>query len=139
MLAIDRWRKWRPLDEKFEEFPECEPSKPSEATFEGFEGPTSGQIQSFSDTPPDHDPAEWRVPIAQWLNSACVRHPRCFGGVGCLHIAFCEWESGRGGVPCTRATFERLLEGLDFLIGEVAGTVLVSGLTFRDDFEVVRL
>lgn len=80
-------------------------------------------------------PAEWREPFTRWLDSACVRSPRCFGGVGCLHIAFCEWEVQRGGVPCTRDTFERLLIERGFLIGEVAGVVLVSGLIFRDDLE----
>ena len=90
------------------------------------------------DSIPPNDPAEWRKPFARWLDSACVRHPRCFGGVGCLHIAFCEWESGRGGVPCNRDTFERLLVESGFLTGEVAGVVLVSGLTFREDFEVYQ-
>src|SRR5271165_1910177 len=42
---------------------------------------------------PPNDLAEWRVLFAQWLDSACVRSPRCFGGVACLHIAFCGWES----------------------------------------------
>jgi hypothetical protein len=58
--------------------------------------------------------------------------------VGCLHIAFCEWEAGRGGVPCNRETFERLLTERGFLVGEVAGVVLVSGLTFREDLEVYQ-
>jgi len=84
------------------------------------------------------DPAVWRKSFARWLESTCVRHPRCFGGVGCLHIAFCKWESGRGGVPCSRNTFERLLVESGFLTGEVAGVVLVSGLTFREDFEVYQ-
>jgi len=63
-----------------------------------------------------------------------VRSPRCFGGVGCLHIAFCEWEVRQGGLP-TRDIFERLLTEQGFLMGEVAGVVLVSGLIFRDDWE----
>ncbi|HWG21430.1 MAG TPA: hypothetical protein VG225_12940 [Terracidiphilus sp.] len=84
---------------------------------------------------PPHDPAEWRKPFVQWLDSACVLSSRCFGGVGCLHIAFCEWEAGRGGVPCNRKTFERLLSELGFLIGEVRGVMLVSGLILREDFE----
>jgi hypothetical protein len=88
---------------------------------------------------PPHDPAEWQEPFVRWLDSACVLSPRCFGGVACLHIAFCEWESGRGEVPCTRDTFERLLRELGFLVGEVAGLVLVSGLILREDFEAVGL
>jgi hypothetical protein len=88
---------------------------------------------------PPNDPAEWREPFVRWLNSVCVLSPRCFGGVACLHIAFCEWESGHGGVPCTRDTFERLLRELGFLVGEVTGLVLVSGLILREDFEAVKL
>jgi hypothetical protein len=48
------------------------------------------------------------------------------------------WEVQRGGVPSTRDTFERLLTERGFLIGEVAGVVLVSGLIFREDFEVYQ-
>jgi hypothetical protein len=92
-----------------------------------------------SDCIPPDAPAEWRKPFAKWLDSACMRHPRCFGGVACLHIAFCEWEAGRGGVACNRDTFELLLKELGFLMGEVAGVVLVSGLTFREDAEAVGL
>jgi len=78
---------------------------------------------ALMDPIPPCDPAEWRKPFARWLDSACVRHPRCFGGVGCLQIAFCEWEAGRDGVPCNRDTFELLLKGSGFLIGEVAGVL----------------
>jgi hypothetical protein len=89
-------------------------------------------------TMPPADPADWREPFSRWLDSACVCSPRCFGGVSCLHIAFCEWEVQRGAVPSTRDTFERLLTERGFLIGEVAGVALVSGLVFREDFEVYR-
>jgi hypothetical protein len=46
--------------------------------------------------------------------------------------------AGRGGVPCNRENFERLLVELGFLTGEVAGVVLASGITFREDFEVYQ-
>jgi hypothetical protein len=87
---------------------------------------------------PPHDSTEWRMRFEEWMDSACVRSPRCFGGVACLYIAYCEWESERDGKSCTRATFEGRLTELGFLIGEVAGVVLVSGLTFRDDFEMYK-
>lgn len=139
MLTIDRWRKWRPSDEKFEESPGCEPPKPSEPTFEGFEGSTSGQMQNFSDAPPEHGPAEWRAPFAQWLDSVCVHDPRCWGGVGRLHVAFCEWAIAQDDVPCTRFTFECLLRESGFVIDEIVEVALVSGLTFREDFESAGL
>ena len=96
------------------------------------------ELLESASIPPDN-PAEWRKPFAKWLNSACVRHPRCFGGVGCLHIAFCEWEVRQGGVPCPRDTFEHLLDESRFLVGEVAGVALVSDLTSREDAEAVGL
>jgi hypothetical protein len=58
--------------------------------------------------------------------------------MACLHIAFCEWAAKRGGAPCNRETFERLLTELGFLVGEVSGVVLVSGLTFREDYELYK-
>ena len=88
---------------------------------------------------PPRDPSEWRKSFAQWMESVCVRNPRCFGGVSCLHIAFCEWDSERGGVPCNRDTFDFLLKEFGFLMGEVAGVVFVSGLTFREDAEAAGL
>lgn len=92
-----------------------------------------GSIQSRRIQP--LDPAQWRKPFALWLDSSCIRNLRCSGGLRCLHIAFCEWECRRGGVPCTRDTFERLLEESYFLMGEVAGVVLVSGLVLREDLD----
>jgi hypothetical protein len=85
------------------------------------------------------DPAEWRKPFVQWLDSDCARHPRAFGGVAALHLAYCEWEIAHDGVPCTRETFEQLLEERGFLMGEVEGTALVSGLALREDVEAAGL
>jgi hypothetical protein len=59
--------------------------------------------------------------------------------VAALHLAYCEWEIAQNGVPCAGETFERLLGELGFLIGEVEGTMLVSGLIFRDDLVATRL
>ncbi len=82
---------------------------------------------------PLQDPEAWRAPFVAWLDSQCALHQRAFGGLVCLHLAFCEWEQTRGGVPCTRETFAALLAELGFLIGEVKGTLLVSGLILKDD------
>ena len=87
---------------------------------------------------PPHGLAKCKEPFSRRLDSACVRSPRGFGGVSRLHIAFREWEVQRGGVPSTRDTFERLLAERGFLMGEVAGVVLVSSLIFREDFEVYQ-
>lgn len=140
MLASRRWRDWNP-SETIEKSPEHHLTKPTKPFLSVLSVPTLPVSETYAQTNsiPPHDPAEWRKPFNRWLKSACVRSPRCFGGVGCLHIAFCEWEVRQGGVPCTRDTFERLLTELGLLVGEVAGEVLVSGMTFREDFEAVGL
>jgi hypothetical protein len=144
MLASRRWRDWSPsgIIQKSPEHQLTKPTKPFHETILSVLSvpilPVS-EINAPSASIPPHDPAEWREPFARWLDSACVLSPRCFGGVNCLHIAFCEWESGHGGVPCNRETFERLLNELGFLVGEVSGVVLVSGLILRADFESVEL
>ena len=144
MLASRRWRDWNPPEiiQKSPEHRLTNPTEPRSAPILSvLSVPTLPvrEINAPSASIPPHDPAEWREPFVRWLDFACVRSPRCFGGVTCLHIAFCEWESGRGGVPCTRDVFERLLTERGFLIGEVAGVVLVSGLILREDFEAVGL
>jgi hypothetical protein len=87
---------------------------------------------------PPHDPAEWREPFVHWLDSACIAHWRCSANLKKLHDAFCEWEEERDGVPCTLSVFEQMLKELGFPIVEVRGDVLVSGLTFIQDFEVYQ-
>ena len=86
---------------------------------------------------PAHDPDEWRAPFVEWLDSQCAFYPRAFSGLTSLHLVFCDWEQARGGVPCTRDTFTVLLGELGFLMGEIEGTLLVSGLISRDDLEAV--
>lgn len=140
MQTSRRWRDWTP-PEKFQEYSEHELTKPTKPPDEPFLSVLSvatlpkSEINTPSASIPPHDLAEWREPFARWLGSACVRSPRCSGGVSCLHTAFCEWEIMRGGVPCTYDTFERLLRELGFLVGEVAGVVLVAGVTFREDLK----
>lgn len=78
-------------------------------------------------------PQRWRKPFERWLNSSCLRRPRWFGGLACLHLSFCEWQSARKADPCDRETFTALLNECGFLIGEVEETALVSGLALRED------
>lgn len=143
MLASRRWRDWNP-PVAFQECPECELTKPTEH----LPSPILSVLSVPSLPVPDtntpsasilpFDLAKWREPLSRWLDSFCVCSPRCFGGVACLHIAFCEWQVRQSEVRCTRETFERLLIERGFLIGEVAGVVLVSGLIFREDFAVYQ-
>lgn len=82
---------------------------------------------------PAQDPEAWRAPFVEWLKSQCVYHSRGFGGLVCLHRDYCEWEIARNDVPCTRETFTTLLSEAGFLMGEIRGTVLVSGLISKSD------
>ena len=99
----------------------------------------SSVTHGVADGLPPADPAEWREPFVRWLDSACVLHPRVFGGVAALHSAYSDWEIRQGGVPCAPQTFERLLGELGFLMGEIEGTVLVAGLALSEDAEAAGL
>lgn len=127
MLAIDRWRKWQPSDEKFGESPGCKPTKPTEPAFVSFDGSTSGQMQNFSDRPPDV-PDAWRDDFIRWARERCAHREgrEDWGGIGCLWVDFCEWTASNNSVPCQRLTFERLLQDAGFRLrdGMASGLVL---------------
>jgi hypothetical protein len=136
MLAIDRWRKWRPSDQKFEEAFGCEPPKPPEPAFEGFEGSISGDLQDFSDDRL-RDLADWRGDFVRWTDERCTQRKGKddWGGMGCLLVDFAEWCAVQGAVPCTRVTFEQLLRDSGFRLSDG----MVSGLVLRRDLEAVLL
>ena len=71
MLTIDRWRNWRPSDEKFEDSPGCELTKLTKVVSVSFVSSTSEQMQNFSDRPPDA-PDAWREDFARWMAKNCV-------------------------------------------------------------------
>lgn len=95
----------------------------------------AGQSINFFACPavPAQDPEAWRAPFVDWLDSQCMQHQRAFGGLVIMHVAFCEWDQARCGVPCTRDTFAALLADMGYLIGEIEGTLLVSGLILKED------
>lgn len=131
MLAIDRWRNWRPLDEKFGDSHEREPSKPSKPTFEGFEGSTSEQIQNFTDRAPDASDGD---PLpGEWLLDRCIFRDRWWGGIGGLHLDLARWcaEHARP-VPESRRVFVTALQADGFA---VTTNGLVYGLVLREDVE----
>jgi hypothetical protein len=45
------------------------------------------------------------------------------------------WDLAHDGVGCDRQTFIRILEELEFMVGDVEGTTLVSGIVFRSDLK----
>lgn len=71
----------------------------------------------------------------KWANQTCVRNPRCWGGVNCLHKSYLEWAVDNHGPLVTRATFEDLLLNAGHPIKEVMGARMVEGMTFRSDLE----
>jgi hypothetical protein len=131
MLAIDRWRNWRPSTEKFDDSPGCEPPKPSETTFEGFEGSSTEYIQHSFGCPADA-PDGWREDFDRWKTEKCSQREgrEDWGGIGCLWIDFCEWAVKHDSAPCQRCTFEHLLERAGFPLrnGMAAGLVLRADL-----------
>jgi len=76
---------------------------------------------------------EWREAFALWLEFACVRRSRDFSGLICLYRSFSDWQNKHNDWALSIDTFEALFAEQDFLVGEVFGTKLVSGLAFRDD------
>lgn len=110
--------------------PEHEPTKPASVSFDSSHRAHSQIIEKRPGiTRPDPD--AWREPVAEWLESECVRHWRCHSSVTSLHQAYCAWDVSRGFPPCNRETFVELLEESGFLI--VDG--LVSGLVLRADLD----
>ena len=93
----------------------------------------SSVLRSQQPPPPPYDLAEWREPLARWMESDCVAHWRLNGCVGRLHVAFSEWEAGKGEVPCTRAVFEALLQEQGFEIHPTLA--FVDGLMLRADVD----
>jgi len=56
------------------------------------------------------------------------------GGAGYRLIEYSAWGMEQGVVPFIRFAIECLLRESGLLVDEVAVIVLISGLTFREDF-----
>lgn len=85
--------------------------------------------------PAADDPDAWREAFHQWRTWQCVSKDRCFGGIGSMHIHFCEWTVQSSTVaPCTRATFEGLLSDAGFLLADG----FVSGLILAEDWHAAH-
>lgn len=139
MQASRRWRDWKP-PEKIQDSHTHELTKLTETQPErvlsvlSVDSLAGAKRNAPSASVPEHDPEEWRKPFARWLAVACMRSARCSGGVGCLHLEYCNWEVRQGGVPCTRNTFELLLKEHGIQLAIVVGVAMVSGLAFLEDF-----
>jgi hypothetical protein len=104
------------------------------------QAPAVTQLHTAStstDIPAD-DPAAWRDAFWCWIEAECVFRQRCFGGIGSLHVHFCEWAKDHDSVPSTRQTFERLLADAGFLIADGMVSELVLAEDWRDCYQPGR-
>lgn len=136
MQAVDRWRKWTPKGKKFSglsssELTELTKSAPETEKPSSVSFGSSNQVQTpnFSDIIPSHDPAAWVEDFHRWALNRCCFRDRCFGGIGALHMNFCDYQIARDEVPCQRSVFEALLRDAGFLFADG----LVSGLILKAD------
>lgn len=83
----------------------------------------------------EHDPAEWQEDFTRWKAENCAHREdrEDWGGIGALLVDFAEWCCSRDAVPCTRATFERLVRDAGFRCTEGG----VTGLVLREDLKAV--
>ncbi len=136
MLASRRWRDWSP-PESSEKRPEHEPPKPPKPILSVLSVPTLAvsEKSSESDRIPPDSPDAWRPDFARWRAERCVSRQGHddIAGIGCLLVDFAEWCAAHDTVPCTRATFERLLTDAGFRCAEG----MVAGLVLRVDLEAV--
>ncbi len=132
-----KWLDWQPGDQIIEQTRESELTKLPKPISVSSVSTSCGdsEITSRPRYARPHDPAAWREPLVEWLDSACVLHRRCYCSVSSLHRAYREWEFSHDGVPCDRETFEQLLQERGFLIVGM----MVSGLILREDFDGVRI
>jgi hypothetical protein len=131
MKADVRWLEWGSGGETFEQGSKVEPSKPSKTNFEGFEGSTFSQVQSFS--PLEAEPAAYEEAFHQWMQERCVFRDRAWGGVGALHRDYAIWcDHGCQDVPAGLPTFEKLLREEGFVVTEHR---VVYGLLLAEDLD----
>jgi hypothetical protein len=93
--------------------------------------PTQAELTQENYDPLAHDPAEWREPFIRWLDIEAVWNERCTSSVKSLYDAFCDWAIKHDDVPCTRRTFEAMLDEL----GRVVVNGMLSGLILLRDLE----
>ncbi len=82
---------------------------------------------------PAVDPFAWAEDFQKWALAQCVYRDRSFGGIRGLNCDFRDWLIAHDKVPCTLDTFERLLNGIGFLIADG----FVSGLVLRRTLALV--
>lgn len=69
-----------------------------------------------------------------WLNQNCVRHSRTAGGVVVLLRHMNEWLEEQHQTTCSLPEFRDMLKGKGLEVVSVSGTLLVLGLSFKEDW-----
>jgi hypothetical protein len=77
----------------------------------------------------------WRGAFEGWLSTRCIQRQRDFGSFNVLLIDLNLQAGLQGGSACGPGLFSWLLAGRDFLTAEVCGTMLVSGLLLKEDWQ----
>ncbi|MEO6965531.1 MAG: hypothetical protein ABI076_06480 [Acidobacteriaceae bacterium] len=148
MQAINRWRNWKPTDEKFFDSSRHELTKPTKPSSVSFVSPIPRNIPNFSgaDGIPAHDsdsgymaqvellPDEiraWDEAFHGWTQAVCVWREHSWRDLGALHVSYCEWADARNADVCDRQTFEAVLTCLGFALKDG----MIDGLIFREDAE----
>lgn len=113
-----------------EEHPKTELTKPPKPSSVSFVSHAPGLVPIIS---ADHE--AWAVDYRLWIRERCAQREthEDWGAVGSLLCDFAEWSVNRGEVPCSRQTFERLLQDAEFVI--VNG--MARGLVLKVDLHAV--
>ncbi len=148
MQPINRWRNWKPTDEKFCDSSRHELTKPPKPSSVGFVSPSPGYVPNFSgaDDIPAHDSDSAYMAQVElmtdeirarddafhgWTRAVCVWREHSWCGLGGLHVSYCEWADAHNADLCDRQTFEAVLACLGFTLKDG----MVYGLIFREDAE----
>lgn len=148
MQAINRWRNWKPRDEKFCERPRGELTELTKPASVSFVSSIPTHIQNFSDAEnlPEPSPRpetlakvellpaevrEWDDALLVWAKARCAFRERSWGSLMRLYVDHIEWAHQTGGMFAPdRETFQAILMalGLQLADGMVYGLILAEDL-----------
>jgi hypothetical protein len=130
-----RWLDWQPRAENISGSPEIELTKLTKCDSVSFVSCIPANLRNISIPQPEFwkDLETCRESFRHWLDFACVRRPRDFGGLNCLYHSFCEWQAERREWQPDHASFEQLLAVHSYVVGRIRGVQLVAGLMLKED------
>ena len=142
MKSMGYWSKWSPMYEGALEAASSELTKltkpirnPATMGFVSFGGmPNAAAPGLYPEAVPikavDCELIDsWLEDFNQWVIARCTYCDRWFTSISILNQDFNDWLLDQDQAPCSRSTFERLLNAADVLSADS----LVNGLTIRED------